>query len=450
MLMCFYLILSCQNDDIAVEVIEEETIEEEEEPLIEEESQIASLPIIFVDTNGSEIVDEPKIDGNITISLDNEIMYEGRIGIEIRGSSSQNFAKKSYGLETRDAVNEDLNVSLLGFPEEEDWILYGPYSDKSLLRNHLIYDLARDMGSYASRTKIVELNLNGSYHGVYIFMEKLKRDKNRIDINKLKDDENSGEDLTGGYIIKIDKESDGFNVMNSFESNATVSGQNTIFLYDYPKPEDISEEQRNYIQDYMLDFEAALASENFTDIEDGYQQYIDIDSFIDFFLLNELSNNVDGYRISTFLHKDKGEKLKAGPIWDFNLAFGNVNYCSGGETDVWAYKFNERCPDDFFQVPFWWGRLLEDPEYVSKLKMRWTALRADILSESSIQVKLSTYNKQLSSNQSSEMNFERWPVLGMYVWPNNFIGDTYEEETTYLKDWIDTRLTWMDGAIADL
>ena len=108
------------------------------------------LPQIIVDTNGGTIVDEPKINAKITISVAEVLSYEGNIGIEFRGASSQTFPKKSYGLETRDENNEDLNVSLLGFPEEEDWILYGPYSDKSLMRNILIYDLSRDIDMYAS------------------------------------------------------------------------------------------------------------------------------------------------------------------------------------------------------------------------------------------------------------------------------------------------------------
>ena len=132
--------------------------------------------------------------------------YEGFIGIEIRGQSSQMFPKKQYGFETRDSENEDLDVSLLGLPEEEDWILHAPYSDKSLIRNALIYDLSRDIGRYSSRLVFVELILNNIYDGLYILMEKLKRDKYRIDINKLKSSENEGEDLTGGYILKLDKE----------------------------------------------------------------------------------------------------------------------------------------------------------------------------------------------------------------------------------------------------
>jgi hypothetical protein len=448
-----FLITSCSNDDsISLTDIEEEV----DKPEIAPEDR---LPLLSINTNGSTIVDEPKILADITILEADVVSFTGNIGIEIRGASSQMFPKKSYGLETRDENNEDLDVSVLDMPEEEDWVLYAPYSDKSLVRNKLIYDLSRDLNRYASRSRFVELNINDTFLGVYVFMEKLKRDGNRIDINKLKEDENTGEDLTGGYILKIDKTAgsnlgEGYNDQNSFTSqynppNATI-GQEINFLYEEPDAEDITTEQKNYISNYMAEFEDALASDDFTDPILGYRAYIDVDSFLDFFILNELSNNVDGYRLSTFMYKDKSDKLKLGPIWDFNLAFGNADYCSGGETNVWAYKFNERCPEDFWQVPFWWNRLLQDPEFVSQLKDRWNTLRAGVLSNGSIDSKVDAYVTTLNKAGSIESNFDTWNVLGVYIWPNKFIGSSHEDEIGYLKNWTNDRLSWLDGAINGL
>jgi hypothetical protein len=281
-------------------------------------------------------------------------------------------------------------------------------------------------------------------------MEKLKRDKNRIDINKLKSSENEGEDLTGGYIIKIDKE-DSYHQLNSFTSSIpppnSKSNQQIRFVFHTPDEDDITDEQRNYIKSYISTFEAALNSNQFLDTENGYSKYIDIASFVDFFILNELSNNVDGYRLSTWLVKDKNELLSIGPIWDFNLAFGNANYCDGGRYDVWAYKFNERCPNDFWQVPFWWDRFMEDNNFKSLLQQRWNALRNNELSENSILSKIDKYVSLFESSGSGEANFRRWQILGEYVWPNEFIGGSYLEEINYLKDWISNRLVWMDGEI---
>jgi spore coat protein CotH len=447
---CFFLFFGCSDDTPKMN-----NEEAEEEVVIAPEDRLAQFTI---ETNGISIPDEPKVDALLTISKNNVVTHTGAIGIEIRGSSSQQFPKKSFGFETRDGANEDVEVPLLNFPEEEDWILYAPYSDKSLLRNVLIYDLSRDLDRYASRVQFVDVTINGNYNGVYVFMEKLKRDKNRIDINKLKEDENTGEDLTGGYILKIDK-AGGFNEtvytdQNSFTSEflpvGGTMGQEIHFLYEDPDADDITLEQRTYISEYMRDFETALASDQFMDSELGYAAYIDTDSFIDFFLLNELSNNVDGYRLSTWLTKDKNEKLKMGPIWDFNLAFGNANYCEGGATDVWAYRFNERCSNDFWIVPFWWERLLEDPAFVNKLQVRWQELRISSFSESSILTKIDTYSATLTKAGAIKENFDRWPVLGTYIWPNDFVGNNYVEENTFLRGWLSERLQWMDGAIQGL
>jgi len=444
----FFLISGCNNVALENELPDEIIIKPEDR-----------LPQIEVNTNGGTIVDEPKISADITISEADVVTYDGNIGIEFRGATSQTFPKKSYGLETWDENNEDINVSLLGFPEEEDWILYGPYSDKSLMRNILIYDLSRDIDMYASRSKFVELTINNEYQGVYVFMEKLKRDSQRIDINKLNDDENSGEDLTGGYILKIDKTAgsnlgEGYNDLNSFTSphaplNASV-GQEINFLYEYPDAEDITTEQKDYISSYVADFENALASSDFMDPVLGYKAFIDVPSFIDFFLLNEISNNVDGYRLSTFMHKDKNEKLKMGPIWDFNLAFGNANYCGGGNTNVWAYKFNERCSGDFWLIPFWWDKLLQDPVFVAELKARWNVLRGGAFSETSILAKISSYKDTLEKAGAIDTNFDTWEILGVELWPNNFVGDSFLEENNYLTNWAMDRLTWMDNAINSL
>ena len=417
------------------------------------------LPQIFVNTNGAEIIDEPKIDGEITISKAEVVSYQGKIGIEIRGASSQSFPKKSYGFETRDPANADLDVSLFGLPEESDWILYGPYSDKSLMRNVLIYELSRDIGQYASRSSFVELTINNQYKGIYVFMEKLKRDAGRININKLKPDENSGENLTGGYILKIDKTAgnnlgEGYNEFNSFTSvhaplNANLN-QEIHFLYEDPKAEEITPEQKYYISNYVADFENALASADFKDENLGYPAFIDVSSFIDFFLLNELSHNVDGFRLSTFMTKDKNGKLKMGPIWDFNLAFGNADYCDGSNTNTWAYQFNVRCGDDFWLIPFWWNRFMEDPAFVTQLKARWNTLRGGALTESAILSKIDGYAATLEKSGAVNKNFKTWQVLGVYVWPNNFIGNTYSDEANYLKNWVKSRLNWMDSAINGL
>ena len=406
-----------------------------------------------------EIVDEPKVPAALTIKRLDSTLYEGIIGIEIRGESSQFFDKKSYGFETWDSQYNDLDVALIGFPEEEDWILYGPFSDKSLIRNKLIYELSNRMGRYTTKTEFVELTINYEYKGLYIFMEKLKRDKNRIDISKLENADIDEELISGGYIIKIDKsdmEDGSYTDYNSFQSHFDVFGNENgdiriNFNYEYPKPGEIHANQKNYIKNYFYEFESSLASNNFKDPINGFRKYIDEDSFIDFFILNELSNNVDGYRLSTYLQKDRNEKLVIGPIWDFNLSFGNADYCGGERYDVWCFKFNERCLGDYWNVPFWWNRLLEDEKFVDKLKGRWNQLRSNTLSDNNI---LTLIEEQYSflNNETDiiNRNFNKWKIFGIYIWPNSFIGNNYYEEIDFLKNWIKERTKWLDESINNL
>jgi len=425
----------------------------------------STLPIIVINTQGTEIEDEPKITARMGVidngegernALNDDFNgYDGFIGIERRGSSSQGFPKVGYGLETRLADGTDNQVELLGFPVEEDFVLHGPYSDKSLIRNALAYHLASQLMPYAPRIRIVELVLNGDYRGVYLFTEKIKRDRNRVGVKKLSPGDVSGNELTGGYILKLDKftgEDTDFPILFESNFNADTEADQTIrFLYHYPKPADINGQQRAYIESWMHNFEEVLAGDRFLDPDDGYRQYVDLESFVDFLLINEISRNVDGYRLSTYMYKerdDNGGKLHMGPVWDFNLAFGNADYCAGGAPQGWGYSFGDICPDDFWQLPFWWDRLREDPDFVALLGDRWRELREGALSDDRLNNTIDSLVAVMGD--APQRNFERWPVLGEYVWPNVFIGFTYEQEVCYLKRWVEDRTSWMDGAIWNL
>jgi len=219
------------------------------------------------------------------------------------------------------------------------------------------------------------------------------------------------------------------------------------FLYHYPKEDDIQPAQENYIENYITDFENALNGSNFEDPVIGYTPFIKDKSFIDFFIFNELSKNVDGYRISSYLYKNKdskGGKLKMGPLWDFNIAYGNSNYCDGELTTGWQKDFNATCQGSNM-VPFWWNRLLQDSTFANKLKCRWEDKRQGPLHLDSIYHSIDSFATYLDDAQ--QRNFNTWNILGTYVWPNNYIGNTYQEEVTYLKTWIANRITWMDNNI---
>lgn len=421
----------------------------------------SALPIIKIDTYGQSIPNDPKIPASFKIiSNDNGALnyvndtvysYSGRIGIELRGSSSQSFPKKPYGLELWDENDEDIKASILGMPKESDWILNAHYTDKTLMRNNVTYQLFREMGHYASRTQFVELFINGEYQGVYTFMEKIKRDKNRVDIAKLEDKDNSGTALTGGYIFKIDRiNGSGTDGWTSKFQIPSRPGQYTNFLFEYPKDTKITEPQKAYIQSFVDSFETALHGNDFQNPLTGWRKYADELSFMDFMLIQEMSKNVDAYRLSTFMYKtrqDDDNKIHFGPVWDFDIAWFNANYCETFKPEGWVFNINNICPDG--RSPFWWSKILTDSTFARNLRCRWESLRQSTLSEEHIASIIDGYVAEMQGAENH--NFDRWPILGIYVWPNTDpIPDTYQGEIDKLKGWIHRRFEWMDNAIRNL
>ncbi len=418
----------------------------------------SNLAIVVITTEEA-ILDEPKVRGHMGIIFNGEGQtnhvwdsynaYDGFIGIEFRGQSSLAlFDKKGYGIETRNADGSNNNVSFLNFPEENDWVFHGPYSDKTLMRNALAYLLANDIMVYAPRVRFIELIINDDYQGVYLLTEKIKKDKDRVDIADLNDTDISGDELTGGYILKIDKASGpAFN--DGFESSyKPFSGawQTTSFLYHYPKPDDITFEQKQYIKNHIDQFEDLMKSDLYDDPNLGYPNWIDVESFIDFFIINELTKNPDAYRLSTYFHKDKDSndpRIKMGPVWDFNLGLGNVDYCTGGShTGFVATSFNSLCGDDFWVIHFWWERLLRDPNFIEGIKSRWEELRAGVFSNERLVARIDSMENHLS--QAQIRNFQRYPILENYIWPNYTVEGSYSGEVQRLRNWIVSRAEWID------
>lgn len=424
----------------------------------------SDLPIVVIETHGQTIMNEPKITADMGIidngpgvrnrTSDPFNGYNGTVGIEIRGSSSTQFPKKQYAVETRDASGADLDVSLLGMPAESDWVLFAPYNDKTLIRDALVYTLYRGMGRYASRVRFCELVLNGRYDGVYVLLEKIKRDKNRVNIAKMDAPDTTGDALTGGYIVKIDK-TDGSGNEGWYSGFPAfyAAAYRVMYQFHYPKPEDINWPQRRYINLFIRDFELAMFLPGFTDPVNGYPGRIDVGAFVDYVLLNECAKNVDSYRLSCYMYKDrdsKGGKLVMGPPWDYNLAFGNCDYhrtavADGFHlaymTDSLAFRRNET-----FLGPFWWKKIFDDPPMRQQMAGRWSALRSGELSTTRVFGLIDSMAAVLV--EARQRNFARWSVLGKKIWPNVYVGQTYEDEIRYLKDWIAARFTWMDRELA--
>jgi hypothetical protein len=404
----------------------------------------STLPLFVITTeNNAEIVDEPKIKAYLGI-IDNAGLnnlgdaytgYDGVIGIEIRGASSQGFPKNNFGFETRLANGENNNVTLLGMPSENDWVLHGPYSDKSLLRNSLAYHMGSQTGQYTPRTRLCELYVNTDYRGVYMLTEKIKRDKNRVDIAKLKSDDVSGEELTGGYLVQIDRD-DTDSDIDGWYSNTSPT---KFYSYHDPKAEEMQTVQREYIKTYITNFEKDMGSAAYIS---KYKDYIDAPSWVDYFLVTEVGKHIDAYKLSFYMHKKKstnGGKLHFGPLWDFNLGFGNFDYVCSPDPQGWSYEFQGTCDNAH---PFWVKKLTDIPEVSDQINCRWNQLRNGPLHTDSLMKYID--DRLTEMGDAPTRNFQRWDILGNYVWPNSYVGDTYEDEVAFLKNWLSTRLTWMD------
>ncbi len=402
------------------------------------------LPIVTINTLGQTIVDDPRITcdmgiiyngpGAMNCILDPYNNYNGKITIEFRGSTSQNFPKKPYGFTTVDNLGNDLNVSLLGMPKEHDWILLNPYTDKTFMRDVIEHDLMRSLSWYSSRVQFVELVINGQLKGVYVLMEKIKRDKNRVDVEKILPSMNTGDELTGGYIFKIDKTTG--NAGGGWYSTQGVSIQN-----HYPKWTDITPTQNNYLKNYINNFENVLWGPNFADPNLGYRKIANVFSFADFFIMNEISNNIDGYRLSTFIHKDRDSKcgrFTMGPLWDFNLSYGNANYCNGYPYTGW--QMYQGCGDGSSK---WIDKMLQDQWFKNLLSCRWQELRQNQLKTSNILAQIDTYANYV--RQAAVRDSTIWQTIGNYIWPNQWIANSWQGEIDSMKLWIVNRMNWIDA-----
>ena len=411
----------------------------------------SNLPIVIISTDNNpstgkpyDIIDNPKVlatmkvvnrpddtrnyltDQNTTAFLN----YNGRIGIELRGSSSKDLQKKPYGLSTlaSDNISKN-NVSILGMPKENDWVLNPLAFDPSLIRDYLSYELSRNMGNYAARGVYCEVIVNGDYRGLYIFMEKLKIDNNRINITKMTSTDNSSPGITGGYVTKSDKTTGGDPVAWTMP---TTTGWSVDFIHESPKPSEISAQQNTYIYNQFVSLKNAMNAQN-TSIATGYPAIIDVPSFIDFMIINEFSSNVDGYQFSTYFHKDRNGKLRAGPIWDFNLTYGNDLFVYGFNrsfTNVW--QFNDGGNDG----AKFWNDLYNNPTFQCYLAKRWMELTAanQPLNYNAIASRIDRLVTMISEATVREQ--ARWSTVGVHA-----------SQISALKTWMQTRTIWLNSKL---
>ena len=405
----------------------------------------SNLPIVIINTDGGVIIpDEPKVkatmkiidrgpgqrnyvtDQNNTAYLN----YNGRIGIELRGSSSQESPKKSYGLTTRmadDVTNN--NVSLLGMPEENDWILGGMVFDTALIRDYISHSLWRMLGNYASRAQYCEVIINNSYHGLYMLQEKLKADDERIDVTKITATDNTLPGLSGGYITKADKMTGGDIKAWTMYS---WTGAPVEYIHELPKQTEATLAQTGYIQNEFFKLEAAARNGDWS-VVNGYPAIIDVPSFIDYMIINEFVSNADAYTYSTYFHKDRNGKLRAGPVWDLDLTFGNdlfMWWLDRSKTNVWQFEYGGNDGSRF------WRDLFYNSQFKCYLSKRWNELimPGQPLNQASMEAFVDQTAAMIS--EAVARDYQRWGKVGSFT-----------QRITNIKTFISARTSWMTTAL---
>lgn len=427
-----------------------------------------NLPIVFIDVDGETISSYKRItarmkiihNGNGEINYADTLThkgqrvdYEGYVALRYRGNSSYNRSdKKPYSFRTLDkSLEQDgqkKKVEILGMGKDNNWALLAPFSDKSMIRDMLAFELSRPWMEFVPQGRFCEVVLDGTYYGVFVLCEVVSKGKHRLN---LPDPAVEGDGLTGGYIVEVDRNDD-----YSFLSNYhPVDGRgreyelNNIYIqYKFPDYEDMTDAQKNYIKSAVDKMEQSLASEDYRNPETGYARYIDVMSFADYQLAKEFGHDVDGYRLSCKMYKrrDSEDSRFKLTLWDMNLAYGNSDYYDGWRTDTWVYESNELLYyfNDPQFVPFWWYRLNADVNYQNILKERWTEYRHANFSNESIVALVDSMVSLLNSHGAQQRNTQAWDNWGEYVWPNYYVAQDYDDEIDYLKEWLTDRIAWMD------
>ena len=476
-------------------------------------AQTYDLPIMFIDTQNKclDKTVKDKIPATMKVldnGATNNVADSAKgtfynIGIKVRGQSSAEFPKPGYSIEVRDSTGEGMDVSLFGLPPSDDWVLHGPYVDKSLVRNALAHWFFRQAGWYSPRTKHFDLYINGVYRGVYVLIEKIKRGKYRVNVSKLKEDDLAGDSLTGGYIWAFDKT--GTNSGGAGNGSIKDEGFNTndglnVILH-YPKKANIQPQQEEYLKKYLNDLEGLFKNGK---NGQGYEKYVDVVSAMDYILHEELTNNADSYWCSFFLHKPKNKtkdgvytegKVTLGPAWDFNLAMSNGTspenggnnggnnggmwgggmFGGGGNgfgssgTTGWQIESSQKVQGSGnLKLPVWLNGMWKNSEFKSELKKRWAELRSGVWHSKTMDVYLDSMKTYLT--KAADRNFKRWPNLGQSSgtgdkdpepmkfcnqggstggWSMNFPmggynADTWDGEFEHLRKKMKERMKWMD------
>jgi hypothetical protein len=379
------------------------------------------LSLVYVYTQDATPITSKDDYLNATLKIypnDGSAVYTGTTKVKGRGNTTWTLPKKPYRLKL------DSKASILGMPSDKDWVLLANYSDKTLMRNSLAYDLGSQMNfAYTQRSTHVDLILNGRFQGNYVIGEHIKVDDDRVNIKEMEPEDIDGENVTGGYFLELDDYRDGI----YFEL-----GSGLPFVMKSPD-EDIPQEQMDYIKSYMQATEDVIFSDDFGDPENGYKKYINPETFIEWYWVMEVLKNIDAQDVSSiYYYKDRGEKLNMGPLWDLDVSAGNASI-NGGDDPTGFYVRESK----------WFKRLFEDSAFRATAEARWFTFKDELLVN--LPQMIDGYAGKLHVSQ--QQNFYRWDILNQVVWPSPVVVGSYEGEVGYLKNWMADRIAWIDSQI---
>lgn len=389
--------------------------------------KFTGLPILYINTDGGRPINSKDIavTGTFTVEPGYDKKFDafsGDASFYIRGNSTASYPKKPY------KIKFSKKTELLGMPAGKKWVLLANYNDKTLLRTHLAFKISQIFGmKYTPRSQFAELVINGKYVGNYELTEKIDVNKNRLDIKEMEEDDVAGDAITGGYLLEADNKREDKDHLRFDTPN-----KNRFVLQE---PSEATMKQLDYISNYVSNTETALYADNFA-TADGYKKYLDPVSFAQYFWINELTRNNDaGFWTSTFLYKDRSSLLNMGPVWDFDVAFGNTTYNDNHLAKGWWIKN---------QV--WFARLFQDLTFVELVKEQWLNKRKAFDSLYDILDEMAVYLRQ-----SEIENFKRWDIMNVHL-PNitSELTGSYDGELAHLKDWLTQRIAWIDANLGTL
>ncbi len=449
LIMSFALLLSgCdkQGPDIVVPGQEEDTgqttppdnqeeEDQEEQDALKELARRQNIPVVRIKTDGGAGIYDKKnyVPGTIHVAdlegLYSDVLnFNARMGIRGRGNSTWGWPKKPW------KVKLDEKASILGMPADKEWALLANYSDRTLIRNLTAMKISEICGfSWTPRMRSVEVYLNGNYQGVYTFCEHKKVSLDRVDIDIVTEADNSGDAITGGYYFEMEEAMD--------ETTCWYTGMGVPMMFS--DPEEPTAQQLEYVQKYFADFEASLYSDDLADPSKGYAAYIDVDSFINYYILQELTKNIDGnLRKSSFITKERGKKLEMYHVWDFDLTLGNCGYfdwrVGNGPEGFWIKDFASNCT----RGDNWFNLMMKDSAFVKKLQDRWNELMPELE-----KIEEFIEDQALVLDPAQKRNFKKWNINESVDWVKFPSLGSYEKEVEYLRDFYVKRLDWLDTEI---